>query len=82
MADIDPLLPVVRCEVMTALHFFAAVAHANARVEELIGGEAERNAKRAPAPEIQQQLERVSQLLRARQRMVSEVLDFLLAQAR
>jgi hypothetical protein len=34
------------------------------------------------APKIQQQLERVSQLPRARQRMVSEVLGSLLAQAR
>jgi hypothetical protein len=37
--------------------------------------------KRGPSPKIQQ-LERVSQLPRARQRMVSEVLDSLLAQAR
>jgi len=51
-------------------------------IEELIGGEARRNTKRGPAPKIQQQLERVSQLPRARQRMVSEVLDSLLAQAR
>lgn len=51
-------------------------------IEELIGGEAKRSSKRGPAPKIQQQLERVSQLPRARQRMVSEVLDSLLAQAR
>jgi len=51
-------------------------------IEELIGGDAKRNAKRGPAPKIQQQLERVSQLPRARQRIVSEVLDSLLAQAR
>ncbi len=51
-------------------------------IEELIGAGAKRNAKRGPAPKIQQQLERVSQLPRARQRMVSEVLDSLLAQAR
>ncbi|HET7931092.1 MAG TPA: helix-turn-helix transcriptional regulator [Rhodanobacteraceae bacterium] len=51
-------------------------------IEELIGGDARRNAKRGPSPKIQQQLERVSQLPRARQRMVSEVLDSLLAQAR
>jgi hypothetical protein len=37
---------------------------------------------RGPAPKIQQQLERVSQLPRARQRVVSEVLDSLLAQSR
>jgi hypothetical protein len=49
----------------------------------LIGAPAPRSqSKRGPAPKIQQQLERVSQLPRARQRMVSEVLDSLLAQAR
>lgn len=48
-------------------------------VEELIGTQAKHRAgKRGPAPRIQQQLERVSQLPRARQRMVSEVLDSLL----
>jgi transcriptional regulator with XRE-family HTH domain len=52
-------------------------------IEDLIGAPAPRGqAKRGPAPKIQQQLERVSQLPRARQRMVSEVLDSLLAQAR
>lgn len=51
-------------------------------IEDLTGGDAKRNTKRGPAPKIQQQLERVSQLPRARQRMVSEVLDSLLAQAR
>ena len=51
-------------------------------IEELIGGDARRNGKRGPAPKIQQQLERVSQLPRARQRIVSEVLDSLLTQAR
>ena len=51
-------------------------------IEDLIGGDAKRSGKRGPAPKIQQQLERVSQLPRARQRMVSEVLDSLLAQAR
>ena len=51
-------------------------------IEALIGDDAKRNGKRGPSPKIQQQLERVSQLPRARQRMVSEVLDFLLAQAR
>lgn len=50
-------------------------------IEELVSTPA-KPAKRGPAPKIQQQLERVSQLPRARQRMVSEVLDSLLAQAR
>lgn len=48
-------------------------------IEELIGGP--RGAgKRGPAPKLQQQLERISQLPKARQRVVSEVLDSLLAQ--
>ena len=50
-------------------------------IEDLVSANA-KPAKRGPAPKIQQQLERVSQLPRARQRMVSEVLDSLLAQAR
>jgi transcriptional regulator with XRE-family HTH domain len=52
-------------------------------IEAMIGASAPRGqAKRGPSPKIQQQLERVSQLPRARQRMVNEVLDSLLAQAR
>lgn len=51
-------------------------------IEELIGTPAKRGAgKRGPAPKLQQQLERISQLPKARQRVVSEVLDSLLAQA-
>lgn len=50
-------------------------------VEELVSANV-KPSKRGPAPKIQQQLERLSQLPRARQRMVSEVLDSLLAQAR
>ena len=51
-------------------------------VEDLIDTPAKRgNGKRGPAPKIQQQLEQVSQLPRAKQRMVSDVLDSLLAQA-
>ena len=49
-------------------------------VEALIGQTASAG-KRAPAPKIQQQLELVSRLPRAKQKMVSEVLDSLLAQA-
>jgi len=53
-------------------------------VEELIGDATMRRgaSKRGPAPKIQQQLERVGQLPRARQRVVIEVLDSLLAQSR
>jgi len=49
-------------------------------VEELIGGNNARS-KRGPAPKIQQQLERVSALLKAKQKFVSEMLDSVLAQA-
>jgi len=48
-------------------------------LEELVGVPA-KPGKRGPAPKLQQQLERVSQLPKARQRIVSEVLDSLLAQ--
>lgn len=52
-------------------------------IENLIGDKASRGpAKRGPAPKIQQQLEQLSQLPRARQRMASEVLDSLLTQSR
>ena len=51
-------------------------------IEELIGSASTKAAgKRGPAPKIQQQLERVSALPKAKQRVISEVLDSLLAQA-
>ena len=52
-------------------------------VEDLIGEAQARKArsKRGPAPKIQQQLERVSTLPKARQRLISEVLDSMLPQA-
>jgi transcriptional regulator with XRE-family HTH domain len=52
-------------------------------VEELIGTPARRTAasKRGPKGKIQQQLEQVNQLPRAKQRLVSDVIDSLLAQA-
>ncbi|MGH8050191.1 MAG: hypothetical protein ACREPB_05975 [Arenimonas sp.] len=37
--------------------------------------------KRGPAPKLQQQLEQLSRLPRARQKLISEVLDSMLAQA-
>jgi transcriptional regulator with XRE-family HTH domain len=49
-------------------------------LEELVG-EPVKPSKRGPAPKLQQQLERINRLPRAKQRMVSEVLDSLLAQA-
>lgn len=52
-------------------------------IEDLIGAQAPRGqAKRGPAPKIQQQLERVSTLPKADQRAVMRVLDSMLAQAR
>jgi transcriptional regulator with XRE-family HTH domain len=48
-------------------------------IEDLVG-EASRPGKRGPAPKIQQQLERVSQLPKPKQRMVLEVLEAVLAQ--
>jgi transcriptional regulator with XRE-family HTH domain len=51
-------------------------------VEELIGINAKRTAsKRGPASKLEQQLQQVSQLPRAKQKLVSEVLDSLLMQA-
>lgn len=58
--------------------------HLGVSVEELVGApaSAKRSAgKRGPAPKLQQQLERISQLPKARQRVVSEVLDLLIGQA-
>jgi transcriptional regulator with XRE-family HTH domain len=49
-------------------------------IEDLIG-EAPKPGKRGPAPKLQQQLEQLQALPRAKQRLVSEVLDSLLAQA-
>jgi transcriptional regulator with XRE-family HTH domain len=52
-------------------------------LEELIGTPAQRGSgKRGPAPKLQQQLERIAQLPKARQRVVSEVLDSLLQAGR
>jgi transcriptional regulator with XRE-family HTH domain len=47
-------------------------------IEELIG-EPPKAAKRGPTPKLQQQLEQVQSLPKAKQRIVSEVLDSLLA---
>ncbi len=42
---------------------------------------AKAGGKRGPAPKIQQQLERVSALPKAKQRAIAQVLDSMLAQA-
>jgi len=49
-------------------------------VEALIG-EAEKPARRGPTPKLQQQMERISQLPKAKQRFVMQVLESVLAQA-
>ena len=53
----------------------------NVSIEALIDTPTKTANKRGPAPKLQQQLEQLSQLPRAKQRLVSEVLDSLLAQA-
>jgi transcriptional regulator with XRE-family HTH domain len=50
--------------------------------EELIDSSAKRaNSKRGPAPKLQQQLEQLSRLPKAKQRLVSQVIESVLAQA-
>jgi hypothetical protein len=52
------------------------------QVEDLIGSPIKRaNNKRGPASKLELQLQQVSQLPRAKQNLVSEVLDSLLSQA-
>ncbi len=48
-------------------------------VEELMGEETP-PAKRGPAPKLQQQIERIQKLPRAKQRFVMEMIDTVLAQ--
>lgn len=48
-------------------------------VEELIG-ESATPAKRGPAPKLQQQLERITRLLKAQQRFVMQMIDTVLQQ--
>ena len=50
-------------------------------VEAILDDDTKAAAKRGPVSKLQQQLERISQLPKARQRVVSEVLDSLLAQS-
>ena len=69
--------------VRIAIATLANVASAlDTTMEDLIGSTSTKtNNKRGPAPKIQQQLERVAALPKARQRLISEVLDSMLAQA-
>jgi transcriptional regulator with XRE-family HTH domain len=50
-------------------------------VEALIGQGRTAPAKRGPAPKLQQQMERIQRLPRAKQRLVLQMLDGVLAQA-
>ncbi len=50
-------------------------------VDELLGQPVRATAKRGPAPKLQQQMERISRLPRAQQRIVMQMLDGVLAQA-
>ena len=50
-------------------------------VEELIGTPTKRTGKRGPTPKMQQQIERLSDLPQAKQRVVMEMLEGVLMQA-
>lgn len=50
-------------------------------LDELIGDEPRPAAKRGPTPKLQQQLERIAQLPKAKQRFVIEMLETVLSQA-
>jgi len=50
-------------------------------LEELLGEDAGAAKRRGPAPKLQQQIERITQLPRAQQRFVMQMLDTVLAQA-
>jgi transcriptional regulator with XRE-family HTH domain len=54
--------------------------HLGVSIEELIG-EQTRPGRRGPAPKLQQQLERISQLPKSKQKFVMEMLDTVLKQA-
>ena len=49
-------------------------------VEALIGSPTKATSKRGPAPKLQQQLERITQLPKAQQRFVIQMLDTVLQQ--
>lgn len=51
-------------------------------IEELVGDGAKPQSKRGPAPRLQQQLEQIRQLPKAKQKFVEQMLDAVLAQAR
>jgi transcriptional regulator with XRE-family HTH domain len=64
---------------VSALPVIARALHTS--IEELIGDDTRRGSKRGPASRLQQQLDQVSQLPKAKQKFVSEMLDTVLQQA-
>jgi transcriptional regulator with XRE-family HTH domain len=64
-----------------AVAMLPALATALATTVEDLIGDTPRPAKRGPAPKLQQQIERISQLPRPKQRFVIEMLDTVIAQA-
>lgn len=54
--------------------------HLGVTIEELVG-ETAKPGKRGPAPKLQQQLERIHQLPKSKQKFVMEMLDTVLKQA-
>ncbi len=51
-------------------------------VEALLNDDSKAAAKRGPAPKLQQQMDRITQLPRARQQFVMQVIESVLAQSR
>ena len=49
--------------------------------EDLLGSEEKPRAKRGPTPKLQQQIERINQLPKAKQRFVMQMIDTVIAQA-
>ena len=64
-----------------AVAMLPALATTLATTVESLIGDASKPAKRGPAPKLQQQLDRISQLPKAQQRFVIQMLDTVIAQA-
>jgi transcriptional regulator with XRE-family HTH domain len=64
---------------VSALPLLAKALHVS--IEALIDTPAKAASKRGPAPKLQQQLEQLSRLPKAQQRLVSQVIESVLAQA-
>jgi hypothetical protein len=64
----------------SALSTLARTLHVS--IDDLVDDRATARAKRGPAPKLQHQLEQIRQLPRAKQKLVEQMLDAVLAQAR